>query len=425
MIYVSQSIPLTQVQLAFPTGALEDPPGLEGLASLAMNLLLTGTERLSRRALESRMDALGAHFGATASSDYALVSLEVLSDKLDKALELLEEILLRPALDASEFERLRRLARQEVIADQDDDRAVGSRLFRQFLFRYAGYGRPGGGTLASLDRLTLDHVRAFIRQRLASVPALLGVVSDLPADRLAPFTRHLPYAWADAPLVGAPQSREASPGLRVLLIDKPERTQCQTFMGTMGPWGSADGDYAPLLLGTTVLGGSFTSRLTHEVREKRGLSYGAGCHMTILRNGGLFQARMSPAQDKVLEAIGVVQQVVAEWVAGGINEEETGFVKEFLENQFHFRTETPGMELYQKLTNLLIGRPADFLERYVPGVRATSREQVGEAVRRWFSDAPWTIAVVGTVNAAMEAAFREALHPDQLKVVGYTDELIP
>jgi zinc protease len=424
MIYVPQVLPLTQVQIAIRLGAVADPVGQEGLASLALALLETGTETLSRRAFESRLDTLGAHFALTTSSDYALVSLEVLSDKLRPAFDLLYEVLTRPALDAAELERLRRLQRQEIIAAQDDDRSVGSRLFRQFLFRYGGYGRPSHGTLASVDRLRHDDVVAFAKERLLSGPATLGVCSDQPREVFEEFASRLGLQWTDAPALADLQPHDGKGGLRVLLVDKPERTQCQSFVGAPGPAGAGPAP-VPLQVGNTVLGGTFTSRLVQEIREKRGLSYGAGSSLTSFLAAGYFQARFFPNRDKVVDAICIARDVIDGWVARGVTDDELDFVREYLTNQFHFRLETPSMELYQRLVNRLIGRPVDHLETYLPALSACTRDSVNQAISEAFARVPWYVGVVATADGALEDELRQRLHPDQIKVVAYTDELLP
>jgi len=423
MIYVPQAIPLTQVQIAIRVGATADPIGQEGLASLALALLETGTETLSRRAFESRLDTLGAHFALTTSADYALVSLEVLSEKVDAAFDLLAEVLNRPAYDAAELERLRRLQRQEIIAAQDDDRSVGSRLFRQFLFRYGGYGRPNHGTLASIDRLQHADVVACARDSLLRAPATLGVCSDLPPEVFERLAARLGFQWTDEPCRGAPAAVEGKGGLRVLLIDKPERTQCQSFVGAPAPSGVEPGP-VPLQLGNTILGGTFTSRLVQEIREKRGLSYGAGSNLNTFLSAGYFQARFFPSRDKVVEAICIARDVIDGWVATGVTADELDFVKEYLLNQFHFRLETPSMELYQRLVNRLVGRPTDYLETYLEALGGSTRESVNAAIRAAFAGVPWYVGLVATADSELEDELRARLHPDQIKVVTYTEELV-
>lgn len=424
MIYVPQGLPLSQVQIAIRIGAVADPAGREGLTSLALSLLETGTLSLSRRAFESRLDTLGAHFALTTSSDYALVSLEVLSEKVDAAFDLLVYVLCNPALDPGEFERVRRLQRQEIIAGQDDDRAVGSRLFRQFLFRYGGYGRPSHGTLASIDRLQHDDVVECVNERLLRAPATLGVCSDLAPEVFERLAGRLGFAWTDEPAIPSPVAGEARGGLRVLLVDKPERTQCQSFVGALAPHGSA-GDPIPLQVGNTVLGGTFTSRLVQEIREKRGLSYGAGSSLGAFLSGGYLQARFFPNRDKVVEAICIARDVIDGWVATGVSDDELAFVKEYLQNQFHFRLETPSMELYQRLVNRLLGRPVDYLETYLSALDRCTRESVNAAIAEAFGRVPWYVGVVATADASLEDELRARLHPDQIKVVAYTDELLP
>jgi zinc protease len=422
MIYLHQSIPLTQIQIAFGQGSQSDPHELEGAAALAMDLIATGTQSLSRRAFESRVDAIGAHFGTSAVADYGLISMEVLSDQVDAAFALLEDVILNPAMDAGEFERLARLQRQEVLSLRDDDRAIGSRLFRQFLFRYAGYGRPTDGTDASLSRLSLaDACAAYERMRAA--PAALGVVSDLPRERFEAFAAGLKMAWTDTPVPGRAPAHERRPGLRVVLIDKPDRSQCQAFLGTGGP-NASERVTTPLAVANTVLGASFTSRLMQEVRERRGLSYGVGSSFLVMREGGLFQARAFPNRDRLVETIQLMRQVIGDWIEEGVTAEELAFVQDYLANQFLFRLETPGMELYQRLVGQLIGRSADHLTSYLERLGAVTLDDARLALAAQFDGRGWYLGVVGSVDEAFVTEIRDAFQPDQLKVVSHTDELI-
>lgn len=423
MIYVHQAVPITQIQVAFHVGSWDEPEGLEGCASLALGMLETGTETLSRRAFESRLDALGAHFSSNATMDYSVVSVEVLSDKLDAAFALLSDVLLRPAFDAGEFERLRRLQRQEILAAQDDDRAVGGRLFRQFMFRYKGYARPTSGTLASLDRLSNEEVRGFYRDTLLRAPVLLGVTSDQPRERFEALQGDLGLPWSDEPATVAEPEAETRGGLRVLLIDKPERSQCQAFLGARGPSGKMQ-HTIPLSVGNTVLGGSFTSRLMQEIREKRGLSYGVGSSLSLFRRDGLFQVRFFPNAEKVLETLEIAQQVLDTWIREGVTAEEVSFAKEYLTNQFHFRSETPASELNQHMVYRLAGRPPEYLDTWLDELKSVAVPEVNRAVKARFEGARWYVGIVATVTDELKEQFRETMKPDQFKVVTYTEELL-
>ena len=422
MIYLHQSVPLTQIQIAFGLGSQCDPHELEGAASLAMDLIATGTQSLSRRAFESRVDAIGAHFSTSAAADYGLISMEVLSDQVDAAFALLEDVIQNPALDAGEFERLARLQRQEVLSLRDDDRAIGSRLFRQFLFRYAGYGRPTDGTDASLSRLTVPDVRAAY-ERMRGAPVAMGVVSDLPAERFEDFAGRLSLSFTDDPFSGQAPPHERRPGFRVVLIDKPDRNQSQAFFGTGGPHAS-EPITTPLAVANTVLGASFTSRLMQEIRERRGLSYGVGSSFLVMREGGLFQARAFPNRDRLVETIQLMRQVIDGWIDEGVTAEELAFVQDYLANQFLFRLETPGMELYQRLVGQLIGRPADHLSRYLDRLGAITKADVRQALASQFDGRGWYLGVVGSVDDAFVTEIRDAFQVDQLKIVAHTDELI-
>src|SRR4029077_1911686 len=201
----------------------------------------------------------------------------------------------RPALRASDV----RKAQREMIADLtalcDDDRELCSRHFRSCAFGKHPYARPRSGSRESVARITPPDVVAHHSEHITAKNLVIGVWGAFSPRKLEAL---LDRSFGKLPKHKGPRMTLSEPtlepGRRVLVIDKPERTQTQILIGTLGT-SPHDPDHVALLVANTAFGGLFSSRLTDEVRGKRGLSYGASSSYTLSRTRDLWGMHTFPA----------------------------------------------------------------------------------------------------------------------------------
>jgi zinc protease len=269
-------VPLLTFAAVLRGGALADPPGQAGLANLTASLLEKGAGRRDAFAFADTVEGAGGSFSAGADAESITVRGQFLARDRDLALELLADALLRPRLDAAEFETLR--ARQiefiKSARDSQPSSLIGT-YGRALLFGDHPYGAATFGSPRSLAALTHADVQAFHRAQFGADRLTLVFAGDVEPRALeravrAAFER-MPAAPAALPVLAEPARQQ---GRRVLLVDAPGAAQTYFWLGNTGV-PRRYGARAALDVVNTLYGGRFTSILNTELRVKSGLSYGA------------------------------------------------------------------------------------------------------------------------------------------------------
>ena len=272
-----RELPLVQVTLTVAGGARLDRD-MPGLASFAANLLDEGAGRRDANALQSELAFLGASLSTSASWDVTTVSLKVAKRNLDAALDLMADVVLRPAFSAAEVRRQRDLRLASLMQAKDQPGTLAGLAFNQALHPDGHpYRAALGGDSTSTARLDSATVRAFYEGSIRPNRATFYVVGDISADEAEAALGKRFAAWRTsgperrpAPVLAAAAKPQ---GLQLILVDKPGAAQSIITVGTTGVERTS-ADLAAIEVMNTILGGSFSSRLNSNLRETKGYTYG-------------------------------------------------------------------------------------------------------------------------------------------------------
>jgi zinc protease len=205
-------------------------------------------------------------------------------------------------------------------------------------------------------------------------------------------------------------------GLRLTLVDKPERTQSQILLGQPAPaWG--DPEFLALQVGTTAFGGTFTARLMNEVRSKRGLSYGASARVGQGRGPRSLITHVFPSLEQTRETLELVLALYRDWAKDGLTDDEVAFAKGYLANSFAFNIATPEERLDLRIAIALAGMPADHGATYVERVRKVTPAEVRHALRHLRPD-DLELCIVSTAEE-LRPLLDGLLDPQSIEVVEY------
>lgn len=274
----SDASPLVSIRLQFDAGSIYDPPGKEGLAALTgLMVAQSGTQKRSYSDLLEALFPMAASIGLNTDREVALINGTVHRDRLDAYTELLEEALLRPAFAESDFQRNKEqlLAFLTNTLRSGSDELLGLEALQDEIFAGHPYGHPAAGTVESLQRLTLDDVKAFYKQRYTQGGLMLGVAGGYPkgyVDRLKKDLSALPAGQKGRMDLPAPPKLS---GRNFTLIDKETASVAINF-GLPLPINRSNPDYFPLMVANSYLGEhrTFYGKLMNELRGNRGLNYG-------------------------------------------------------------------------------------------------------------------------------------------------------
>lgn len=393
----ADAIPMLDVNIDFDAGARHDPSGRAGLAAMTAAMLARGVEGLDETALAERFADLGASRGGGAGSDRASVSLRTLSSarERDAAVDLLARVVASPTFPQALLERERDRAVQSLRESLVRPDAIARRTFNALLYPAHPYGRDTQPeTLAALRR---EDLVAFHRARYGVrtvVVSMIGAIDRAQAEAIAErLTRDLPEGEPAAPLPAvdppAPLERRiAHPASQShILIGAPAMAR-------------DDPDFFPLLVGNHILGGGgFVSRLTTEVREKRGLSYSVYSYFSPLAQPGPFTAGLQTRKEQTDEALRVVRDTVARFVAEGPTEAELKAARSNLVGGFALRIDSNAKILDQLAAIGWYRLPLDYLERWTERVESVTVAQIRAAFARVVRPQALVTVVVGAGEA--------------------------
>ena len=345
--------PLIAMTSVVRGGALADPPGKEGTASLFADLIQKGAGKRDAAQFAEAIESAGGELAAGAGTERLSVSASFLVKDADLMLELVSDALMRPRLDSGEFEKVRTRSIQSIAAAKDSDpSALIGEYGDAWLFRGHPYGRPVGGDEASLQAVGLDDVKRYFSEQVSGDRLILTVVGDFKAAEMkrkleAGFGR-----WSrGTAAVPAAQPAARVEGRRVLLVDKPGSTQTYFWLGNVGS-SRTDPARTAQALANTVFGGRYTSMLNTELRMKSGLTYGVSSNFDRLSQPGAFRITSFTRTEKTNEAIDLALAILDRLHADGLDAPTLASAKAYMLGQFPPTIETNGQ---------LAGRLADML----------------------------------------------------------------
>lgn len=339
LVSEQRNLPMVLVRVMLDAGSRRDPAGKAGLANLTADLLTEGTAKRSAQQIKEEIDFIGGSLGASADTDYAVVGLQVLRKDLDAGLDLLADVLLRPAFKADELSRRREAILASIRAAEDDPTTVANKAFQRALYGETPYGHPDEGTAESVPRITRGDVQAFFKTFYAPARAGIVVVGDISAaearDRLGAalggWNGAAPPAFAYPPLPpAAPQQ---------LRINRPV-TQAAIAMGNLGIE-RANPDYEMVAVMNYVLGsGGFSSRLMENIRTQAGLAYSVGSYFSASKSPGPFEIIMQTKTASVVDAIARTRQEMERIRTQPISDAELQEAKRYLTGSFPLRLDS-------------------------------------------------------------------------------------
>ncbi len=416
LVESSDVLPIVDIEVAFPIGSLLDPIGKEGLAQLNGQLIRRGPRGVSTERFEENLARLGARMTIDVGMRSTRIRATALRRNLEPVIAMLAELIWDPALRARDFAKLKRQAAAYLTARLDDDQTVGGLHFRRILFEGHPYARPTSGTAASVRRVRLDDVRRFYRRHVQRGPFIVGMAGQVSGAEASELVRtYFPKAGVLASDSHQVPPTRAGRGRHVVIVDKPERTQTQLFIGALGAR-THDRDLMPAVVSNTAFGGTFTGPLMQEVRATRGWSYGAYSRLLHSTQRDAWYAWSAPGADYSADCAALEIGLIEGWLGRGLPRADLDFAKKYLINSHCFEVDTPSKRLEARLDVELLGVPRRLVDRHDELVAKVTRTEANQAMRRRVSPDDLLIVVVATAEC-VQASFERLAGLSSLRVV--------
>lgn len=396
------AIPLISVEAMFRGGSGLDPVGKEGLATLASGLIDEGAGDYDSEAFLRGLVDRSIRLGANATQDNFTIEVETLSIHRDFAFEMMGLALSAPRYDPDAIERVRQQLLVEVVQNERAPDWVSAMTWYETVYPSHPYGRALEGTAESLNAIDRADLQAFARERFARDNLIVAVVGDITPAELAPL---LDQTFGALPATSSPwdvdEAGFANAGaLRIVERNIP---QSVVFFGLPGIKRADPDFYAAYVMNHILGGGSFTSRLTDEIREKRGLAYSVYTYLSPLRHGGLLLGSVGTRNDRVAESLDLIRAEFARLRRDGVSADELADAKTHVTGAFPLRFDSNDRVARILLSMQYNDLGIDYIDRRNGYIEAVTLDDVNRVAQRLLVPEDLTVVVVGA-PAGLEPA---------------------
>jgi predicted Zn-dependent peptidase len=375
-------------------GSRHEPHEHAGIAHFVEHMLFKGTSSRSAEEIAQTVDSIGGQLDAFTAKEYAAYYIKVLDEHLPLALDVLSDIVLHPAFDPDDVDREKKVVLEEIKMVEDTPDDLVHEIFSQSLWEGHPLGRPILGTPSSVDTLTPSVLRDYFAGAYTADSFIVSAVGNVAHERLRD-------------LVGerfGSQTRRGSPSVEVAPVVVPRaqvRTkdleQSHVCLGTSGYPHAHDDRYASYVL-NTLLGGSMSSRLFQNVREKRGLAYAIFSGLSAYRDAGAFTVYAGCANEVVAELIDLVVTELRGVKRDLVSETELRRAKDHLKGSLMLGLENTASRMsHIARQEVYFGRQFD-LDETLDGIEQVTADHVQRVARELFTDGALAATVLGPLD---------------------------
>lgn len=397
------TVPLIAMEYAFAGGASQDPVDKPGVGNLVSDLLDEGSGNLDSKTFHERLDRRAIELSFSVTRDYFRGSLRMLRDNKDEAFDLLRTALTSPHFDSADVERIRSQVISGLKRDTVNPNALAGRKFLQLAYGSHPYGREASGTLESVPTITVADMKDFVRHVLAKDTLKIAVVGDIDPASLGKL---LDQTFGDLPA-----KAELTPVSDVVAAKPPQRAFVpidvpQTVI-TFGSPGVARHDphfMAAYVVNHILGGGGLSSRLYHEVREKRGLAYSIYGALVWMDHSALFIGNTGTRADRAGETMDAIDKEVRRMAEDGPTQQELDEAKSYLKGSQMLALDTSSKLATGLLQYQLDKLPIDYLEKRNALVDAVTLDEAKQAAQRLWGQGLLTVIVGRAPQAAAQPA---------------------
>jgi len=390
----SRQVPLIAMRFSFIGGAAQDPSGKEGLANFVSGMLDEGAGKLNSEQFQERQEELALRMNFDAGRDMFIGSFQTLKSNADEAAQLLHLALSKPRFDAAAVDRIKKQILTGLKFDMNDPRTVASREWFKLAFKGHPYARPTKGTMQSVARIESDDLRGFVTRVLTRNSLSVAVVGDIDAKTLGPMLDKifgdLPEGSDLKPIAEA--KPPAGPQRKVIEMNVP---QSVAVFGH-GGFKRKDEDFVESYILNYILGGGgFNSRLTEEVREKRGLAYSVYSYLSPYRRAAIYLGNVATENKSMTRSLKVIQEELHRMAEKGPSAKELKNAKQYLTGSYALRFDTSSKIASQLLWIQIENLGKDYIDTRNEKIESVTLADIRRVAKRLLKADGLIVTIVG------------------------------
>ncbi len=411
----NNEVPLVNFEVVIDGGQLLDDPNKVGVANMMARMMTQGTKNKTPEELEEAIQQLGASINVSAGTESIRVSGNTLARNYPQTMALVEEILLEPRWDANEFALIKQSTASQIRQVEGNPNAIAQLKFNEII-----YGKDNIrsrfilGTQASVESITLDDLKAFYSKSISPSVARMHVVGALDKAKVMAPLASLNKRWA-AKKVTIPEYKtpKAPEKAQVYFYDIPGAVQ-SVFRFGYPALAQTDKDYYPAVVMNYILGGGgFASRLTQELREGKGYTYGINSNFSGTDAAGPFTIQSGVRANVTLEAAQLVKEIIDQYPET-FSDTDLATTKSFLikSNARAFETAGAKLNLLENISKY--GWPADYVKQREQIVRDMTVARIRDLSGKYLDSGKMYWLIVGDAKTQLP----------RLKELGFGDPIL-
>lgn len=402
LVLENHSNPTISMSGYLRAGECFNPPDKDSLAGVTASMLNKGTVRRSKLEIAEELESAGARLGFSSNNFTTSIGGQSLSRDLPMVIATLAEELREPAFPTDELEKMKQRFIASIKEDQDDTRSRAYERLSQLVFPVGNpfHRLPAETTLSQLEQITADDVNEFYQNHYGAEGLLLIVVGDVQPDETRRLIEKHLGDWqgaakkeinlAETPLQTEPK-REV-----VLMKDKPN---CDVIIGHASRLRRVNPDYLAASIANSALGHStLSSRLGLKVRDEMGLTYGISSGFRSGIGDGPFTINVTVAPENIDPAINTTLEIVSEYIANGITEQELQDEQSSIIGSFKIGLATNAGMAGQIANIELFELGADYLDKFPSLIASLTKPEIDEAIRKYIHPEVATTVIAGTLE---------------------------
>jgi zinc protease len=395
----SRQVPLIAIRFGFAGGAAYDPDGKEGLANFVSGMLDEGAGDLKSVAFQERQEELAVRMQFEAGRDMFVGNFQTLTRNSKDAAELLHLALTKPRFDADAVDRIKKQILTGLKFDMNDPRRVASKEWFKLAFKGHPYARPVKGSMESVKRVGTGDLRDFVKKVFTRETLKVAVVGDIDAKTLGPL---LDRIFGDLPASSsltaiAEAKPPTGPQRKVIEMNVPQSVAVFGHGGLK----RKDKDFiASYVLNYILGGGGFNSRLTEEVREKRGLAYSVYSYLSPYRHAAIYAGNVATENKSMVRSLEVIESELKRMADKGPTAEELKNAKRYLTGSYPLRFDTSSKIANQLLWIQIEDLGLDYIDTRNSKIEAVTLQDVRRVAKRLLKADGLIVTIVGKPESA-------------------------
>ncbi len=391
----TKALPIINISVAIKAGAIYDPPGKGGVANLTAAMLDEGTKSRTSMQIAEEIDFIGGRLSASGGEDFSSASLVVLKKDLATGMGLLTDILLNPVFPEEELERKKKETIAAIISEKDDPGAVASRAFYKAVFKEHPYGIPVEGDEESVSSITRDDIIRFFQQYYKPNNTIIAVTGDIKYKEAVSLIESSFKRWEKSKLILPAIPSVIKVANHDSIYIERNITQSNIILGHTGLSRDNPDYYAVTVMNYILGGGSFESRMTKEIRDKKGLAYSVYSRFDVNKYPGAFSVEVQTKNETAMEAIDGIKAELKKIREEQVSDEELKDAKSYLTGSFPLRLDTNA-----KISKFLVlveyyNLGLDYINEYAKKINAVTKDDILRVARKYIDTENYITVIVG------------------------------